>query len=220
MQKKRFVRWFWFILTCIVAVFAFLSWQYRPLMLDTACNLAKNTANEEINRVVSDLIALEMWDYDHLIRLTCDANGHVTALQADAAAVNAVKTATALRVREAMTTHDVQDISAPLGTLCGFTWLSGRGPAIPCLSLLTAIPTVTLEYHFDGAGINQTVHSVWMVVHVPLSVTLPLQSRDFEVKATFMLGETVLLGEVPDAYTNVISDPEVADDIFNYGDVG
>ncbi|MBQ3094592.1 MAG: hypothetical protein IJC52_05400 [Clostridia bacterium] len=204
----------------MITLAVFFAWQYRPLMLDTACNLAKNTANETINQVVSDLIAEELWSYDRLIRLSCDAEGRVTALQADAAAVNHIKATTALRVREAMSEQDVQRISAPLGTLCGFTWLSGRGPSLPCLSLLTAIPTVTLEYHFDGAGINQTVHSVWMVVHVPLSVTLPLQSRDFEVKAAFMLGETVLLGEVPDAYTNVISDPEVADDIFNYGDVG
>lgn len=220
MRKKRGKRRLWALIMCALTICVFFAWQYRPLMLDSACNLAKNTANEEVNRTVSELIAQEAWEYDRLIHLSCDQNGRVTALQADAAAINHIKSQTALCVRDAMADHDVQDIGAPLGTLCGLTWLSGRGPTIPCLSLLTAIPTVSLEYHFDGAGINQTVHSVWIVVTVPLSVTLPLQSRDIEVKASFLLGETVLLGEVPGAYTNVISDPEVADDIFNYGDIG
>lgn len=216
-KGQRFLLW---VLGIVVFVAVFFTVQYRPLMLDTACNLAKNTANDAINQTVCDMLEQSPLCYDDLITLTYNAAGEVTSLQANAARINKVKAETALYVREAMMKQSVQEIGAPLGTLCASTLFSGLGPEIRCKSLLTAIPTVTLQYHFDGAGINQTLHSIIMNVTVPLSITLPLQSRDVEVKASFLIGETILVGVVPDAYTNVISDPEVADDIFNYGDAG
>ncbi len=204
----------------LITLGVFLLLQYRPLMLDSACNLARNTANAVINQTVCDMLIEEDVAYDELITVTYDENGAVRTLQANAARINRIKSETALRVQASFREYAVQNISVPLGTLCGFTMLSGLGPPLRCRSLLTALPTVGLEYHFDGAGINQTLHSILMTVTVPLSVTLPLQDRDIEVKASFLIGETILVGEVPDAYTNVISDPEVADDLFNYGDAG
>ncbi len=197
---------------------AFLAAQYRPLMLDSACNLARATASDVINQTVWDMLSQEDVNYEQLINVTYDKNGAVRSLQANSARINRVKSETALRLQSAFAQHAVQTVGVPLGTLCGFTVLSGIGPSIRCRSLLTALPRIELQYHFDGAGINQTLHSIIMTVTVPLSVTLPLQDRDIEIATSFLIGETILVGEVPDSYTNVISDPEVADDIFNYGD--
>lgn len=208
------------VLSVLCLLAAFFAWQYRPLMLDSAAKLAQNTANEAINQTVCEMLEGEQLAYNELIDIAYDASGEITALSANASRINAVKAKTALVVRERLEKTDSLEIGIPLGTLCGFTLFAGVGPPIRCRSLLSSIPTVSLQYHFDGAGINQTLHSIIMVVTVPLSVTLPLQSADVEVKTSFLIGETILVGEVPGAYTNVISDPEVADDIFNYGDVG
>lgn len=197
-----------------------LSVQFRPLMLDGACKFARNAAQDAINETVCAMLEQENTDYGDLIRLSHDADGTVTSLQANAAKINRIKAKTTQLVRDRLTQTAPLRVEVPLGTLCGITVLSGYGPNIPCRFLLSSVPSVGLEYHFDGAGINQTLHSIIMVVTVPLSVTLPLQSADTEVKLSFVIGETILVGKVPDNYTNVISDPEVADDIFNYGDAG
>ncbi len=220
-RRRRLKTWQRYVIafmTLVVAVALFFTAQFRPLMLDSACNAAKIAANDAINQTVCDMLEESSLCYEDLIVLTRSESGEVTSLEANAARINRVKSQTALRVREVMKKEGVQSIGIPLGTLCASTLLSGRGPKIRCRSLLTAIPTVSLQYHFDGAGINQTLHSIIMNVSVPLSITLPLQSRDVEVHASFLIGETILVGVVPDNYTNVISDPEVADDIFNYGD--
>ncbi len=218
-RRRRKIR-FTVMLLVVVAGMGFLSWQYRPLMLDSALKLARNTANETVNHTVYEMLTDMKMSYDELIVLSYDNEGHITSLKANAANINAVKSQTALRVREALSQSNVQNLSIPLGTLCASTLFSGHGPEIPCKSLMSAVPAVSLNYHFDGAGINQTLHSIIMTVTVPLSVTMPLQGGDTQVKASFLIGETILVGEVPDSYTNVISDPEVADDIFNYGDAG
>lgn len=222
MKKRRlsFRRLCLTITLIVVILLAFVTAQYRPLMMDSACNLARNTATTVINQTVCDMLEDENVQYEQLIHVTYDPDGAVRTLQANATNINRIKAETVLRVQQAFNKHAVQSVGVPLGTLSGITSFSGKGPSIRCRSLLTALPSVKLEYHFDGAGINQTLHSIIMTVTVPLSVTLPLQDREIEVKASFMIGETILVGEVPDSYTNVISDPEVADDIFNYGDIG
>lgn len=218
-RKKRYYRlWVFLVLLLVIAVF--LTWQFRPLMLDSACKLAKNTATDIINEAVQAMLENEPTDYNELITITYNDAGAITSLQANAAKINRIKSEAVLQVREQFSRIATQTVSVPLGTLCGITLFSARGPSVPCRYTLSAVPTVGLEYHFDGAGINQTLHSIIMVITVPLSVTLPLQSADIETKYSFIIGETILVGEVPDSYTNVISDPEVADDLFNYGDAG
>ncbi len=204
----------------ILSIAVFLSVQFRPLMLDGACKFVRNAAQEAVNETVCDMLEREETDYNELIRLSCDADGSIRSLEANAAKINRIKAQTTRLVRETLADTAPLCVDVPLGTLCGIALFSGRGPLIPCRFLMSSVPSVGLEYHFDGAGINQTLHSIIMVVTVPLSVTLPLQSADTEVKISFIIGETILVGDVPDNYTNVISDPEVADDIFNYGDIG
>lgn len=219
-KRRRYIRRRVTVLVLIpLCLFAFLTVQYRPLMLDSACNLARGTAIEIIHQTVCDMLSQEDVRYEDLIDVTYNEQGDIRTLQANAARINRVKSETVLAIKHAFQDQEVQTVSVPIGTLCGFTMLSARGPAIPCRSLLLALPSAEFSYHFDGAGINQTLHSIIMTVTVPMSVTLPLQDRDFEIKASFLIGETILVGEVPDSYTNVISDPEVADDIFNYGDL-
>ncbi len=218
-RKNRKIRVL-FLAFILVFCIGWFGIQYRSLMLDTALKLARNTANEIINETVYAMLSEYAMPYEELINITYDEAGEITSLQANAANINLVKSQTALRVREALSKQDVQDISVPLGTMCASTLLSGRGPIVPCKSLMNSVPHISLNYHFDGAGINQTLHSIIMIVKVPLSVTLPLQDGETETTASFLIGETILVGEVPSSYTNVISDPEVADDIFNYGDAG
>ena len=218
-KRRRFIHRRIALLFLIpLLLLVFLIVQYRPLMLDSACNLARSTAIEIINQTVCDMLAEADVRYEDLIDVTYNEQGNIRALRANAARINRVKSETVLAIKQAFSDHDVQTVGVPIGTLCGFTMLSALGPSLPCRSLLLALPRAELSYHFDGAGINQTLHSITMTVTVPMSVTLPLQDRDFEITSTFLIGETILLGDVPDAYTNVISDPEVADDIFNYGD--
>lgn len=211
--KKRYV---FFI--CILLCTLLFVVQFREKILDSAVKLAKNIAIETVYRAVSDWMESRAISYDELICTSVDHSGNITKMSANAPLINVLKSETILQVKEAMKSQTVQHLSVPLGTLSGITMLSGYGPSIPCRVLMSSVPQVSLQYHFDGAGINQTLHSIIMTVKVPLSVTMPLQDRDTEVSCSFLIGETVLVGRVPDGYTNVISDPEVADDIFNYGD--
>ena len=79
-----------------------------------------------------------------------------------------------------------------------------------------------LESSFSEEGINQTRHKIWVSVKVKITFLLPNYEKNSEVSVKIPLVETVLLGNVPDAYTKInrltddIEESEI-DDIYDFG---
>ena len=52
---------------------------------------------------------------------------------------------------------------------------------------------------FSGAGINQTVHSVYLNVSAEVRVVLPAGAENVTAQTQVLVAETLIVGEVPDA---------------------
>ena len=76
--------------------------------------------------------------------------------------------------------------------------------------------TANLRSDFEGAGINQTRHRIICDVKVGVSAVIPGCSSYTEVVNSFTVSETVLLGRVPESFTNVDTNDELYDDINNF----
>ena len=76
---------------------------------------------------------------------------------------------------------------------------------------------VDFETRFMEAGINQTRHEI--NVTVALDVALLMSNRQTttaKIETTVPVSETVIVGDVPDSYTNFITDEQHArDDAVN-----
>ena len=75
-----------------------------------------------------------------------------------------------------------------------------------------------LKSSFEDAGINQTRHRIICNVKVGVSAIIPGCSSYTEVENSFTVSETVLLGEVPDSFTQVNTTEDLYDDINNFID--
>ena len=53
---------------------------------------------------------------------------------------------------------------------------------------------------FDSVGINQTKHSIYLNVIADISIVMPSRTENFAVATEILIGESVLVGQVPDAY--------------------
>ncbi|MBQ9414855.1 MAG: sporulation protein YunB [Clostridia bacterium] len=203
----------------ILALFL-LDYHLRPVMLANASGRAKELAMLAINRAVEQTLVDLAVDYDNFITVTRDGTGQITAISANAAPINRVKAAVNVAVSAALHDTEPQEFFVPLGTLSGVALLSGRGPQIGCRTMVVDTPIIDLESSLSSAGINQTLHRIDLKVTVPLVVTLPMQTNTVSVQTDYLLAQTVLLGDVPDSYTDVISDPDMVGSIFDYADVG
>ena len=108
-------------------------------------------------------------------------------------------------------------ISIPLGNLTGIELFSNWGPNLQLDAYPYGEVWVEMFSRFSDAGVNQTRHSMTITVTLDISFTLPGQrSYGTKVVTAVPLSETVVVGSVPNSYTNLESDGKnVKDDLLN-----
>ena len=71
---------------------------------------------------------------------------------------------------------------------------------------------------FQSAGINQTLHRILVQIKVDISAIIPGYTASGTIDTQFVIAETVIVGNVPEAYTHVISgNDDVLGEINDYG---
>ena len=69
-----------------------------------------------------------------------------------------------------------------------------------------------------SAGINQTLHQITLIISADVHFIMPWYRTKGNFETDFLLAETIIVGEVPDAYTNVIESvgSDMAGDLFDF----
>ncbi len=216
-RKQASIR-IWLITALIFSGIIILDMRMRPTIQTMSAYQAKVYSGRLINEAISEELEQENIRYSNLVSLTMDGEGKVTSLQTDMVALNRLKTNISNKVLTALGDMENQDISVPIGTLFGGQLFSGRGPDIPFQIVHTGFMETELENRFDSAGINQTRHQIMLKINLKVSAIIPGYSTSTEINMNFCLAETVIIGIVPEAFTNVESSPDdVVGDIFDFG---
>ena len=108
-------------------------------------------------------------------------------------------------------------IKIPLGNLTGNGFLSARGPNIDCRFIPVGSIEIKTLSKFEACGINQTRHQIVVSVETEISAVTSFKSVRVKVPTDFVLAETVIVGSVPENYTQVLtSDRELISEINDY----
>lgn len=93
-------------------------------------------------------------------------------------------------------------VSVPLGSLLPGVLFSGRGPSVSAQVMTVGNISAGFDNEFTAQGINQTLHRVVLTVTAELSLLLPGGVCTYTDETKMVLAETVLLGQVPESYSN------------------
>jgi sporulation protein YunB len=160
-------------------------------------------------RIINDTILNELgsgnYNYDSLITIGYDTNGEIKSIESDMNTINRLKSRSALLINEAVGTLEKMNIGVSLGTASGVAFLYGRGPILPVRVLPKGYANSVLISDFSSAGINQTRHRIIMEIEVNLTAILPGYSKDLNVMTSFLVAETIIVGDIPHMYMQVIS---------------
>ena len=165
----------------------------RPSVLVTAA----------VNQAVAEELERMGVTYHQMVRLTRDGTGKVTALQADTVLLNQIKSAVTEQVGERLQDLSSHDLSIPLGSLTGVKIFSGRGPSISFRLMPEGVVMTNLYHEFSQAGVNQTLHRIYLQIDMEISAVLPGFSMQTKVSTNMELGQTVIVGEVPEFFGNI-----------------
>ena len=138
--------------------------------------------------------------YDDLINIVTDELGNITMIQANTVEINSLSKdlaqATELRIED----FGGQGMGIELGSFTGIPLLVGRGPEIKLR--VTPIGSVysTFSSKFESAGINQTIHRIYLNINAAVGVVLPLYTKKFTATQNVLIAESIIVGTVPEVY--------------------
>lgn len=207
------------IVAVSVALFTAFVWinnRVNPILKTMTSVQAGYIANIAIDQAAAEVLAESDIMYDRLISLNTLSDGTVCSMTANIREMNKFKTNISKAIQDKILDYCEREISIPLGTLTGIDLFSGRGPSVRMKIQLYGNVTANLRSDFEGAGINQTRHRIICDVKVGISAVIPGCSSYTEVVNSFTVSETVLLGRVPESFTNVDTNDELYDDINNF----
>lgn len=200
-RRDKLLLWLTVITLALLALTLLALSRLRPLVTRLATTRVTNTVTRIVSAVVDETIYESDVDYDSLISLEKDHDGHIVAVKSDMAAFNRLQSAILAGVLERMADVDTRELSIPVGTLTGSPLLAGRGPSLRVRMQSVGAPSARFENEFTDAGINQTRHRIMLAVDVSVGILLPGFSTGTRVSNEFSVAETVIVGSVPESYT-------------------
>jgi sporulation protein YunB len=197
-----------------------LDMRVRPIIEKTTQYQASITAEGILNTAIADVIDEDSFTYDDLVTVKYDEAGKITAIEANMRLINQLKSRTALVINEEIKHIEDHELDISLGTALGIHMFYGRGPAIPIKLMPKGYADTQILSSFTSAGINQTLHRIILTVSADISTIIPGYTSSVNVKTTFVVAETVIVGTVPEAFTNVLTAQDnLVDTLNDFGSI-
>lgn len=210
-SPRRQSPWQALILTCYPAVVTVFigsllatmligSMQQRiyPLLRAAARSQTENKITAIMERTAMSQLEESGLDYGDLVHIERLPDGAVTAVTTDMGAINQLRGALMENLLPQLSEIDRREIAIPIGNLLQSKLLWGRGPAIYVRSISVGSLRFELDSEFIAAGLNQTLHKIWLILSAPATVLLPGEQLELEIQTRLCVAETVIIGEMPD----------------------
>ena len=185
----------------IIYAFIFVDQQVRPTIQALSEVEARIIGAQGINNGVSKALKYGV-DYNNLIKVMKDDQGNITLMQADTIAINILAAKIISSIQEEMEAVETKILKIPMGNVVGSQLLANHGPKLEIE--IIPIGSVEADFYteFEQAGINQTIHRIYIAINTKVQVIVPLSSDVVEITSNVPIAETVIVGEVPNFYMN------------------
>lgn len=200
-RKKFLITIFLFLLILLVG-FVFFEIRAKPVIIEIAVAQSENIASDIIEDAIVSILYENDITYSSLVEVEKDENGRVATVKADAVKMNMLKSKIGSEISSKILETDSREISIPLGTIIGISYLSGKGPKIKTTVTLASNVTSTINNTFSSAGINQTLHEIYVNVNAKIYVVMPKNTAMAEVNSNYCIAQTVIIGAVPETFAD------------------
>lgn len=212
-----------FFLIILLPLYAIYNYQLYPGI----SRLATATAKNEIERLIAAAFAAQLEAepdcYDDLVTIYFGTDGSVSGISCHLPRLNRARNRLLLAVLDGLSREGNEvEVSLPIGNLLGGEAFSGRGPYIPVRVLLARGAHAHMESDLSTAGFNQTLYRVMFSITVELTVMTPSRPLSTTVTQTYCVAETLIVGKVPEALTQInrLTEEVTEEDIDDVNDFG
>lgn len=170
----------------------------NPIINRQCINQAKNIATIISNEQAT--IVMEKYKYEDLAITIKDENGKIQMIKLNVIPVNEIISDVAIRIQGALSDTESAHISVRLGSFSGIKLLSGVGPKINFKISSVGNVETNLKSEFKTAGINQTLHQIYLEIKCNVQILTPYETINEEIINQILIAESIILGDIPLRY--------------------
>ncbi len=202
-KRKRRKKKILALLLCILlaAILLFVYFQRNVTRVLVAISEATMRASTTV--AVNDAVYYTLSDeirYDDLVTILRNEEGDIVSVSANPLKINKIARDTASISQSNLKNLSLNGIPVPLGALTGIEAFAGLGPSIYFRIIPVSSVTCGFSSTFESVGINQTKHSIYLNVIADISIVMPAKTTNFAVTTQILVGESVVVGKIPNAY--------------------
>lgn len=205
-QKKRRKTLKKIVVFCVVFVVIVLiiaGWIYWKSMTPTILDVAETRIKSETTRAINEAVNIAIADscvYSDFVTVEKDSNNEISLIYADSVKVNALARQMAITSQSKINSIQSFDVDIPLGTLSGVPLLSEKGPKVNIIVAPVGTVNCTFSSTFQTAGINQTLHRIYINVESVVDLIIPTAHTQVVTNTPILLCESVIVGKVPQTF--------------------
>lgn len=169
-----------------------------PIILDIAQTRLKAETTLALNEAIFDVLA-NCNDQD-FVNVEKNNQNDVVLISANSAYVNRLAREVSVVSQKQINNIQKFRIQIPIGTLSGIPLLSEKGTEVEVT--VTPIGKVTCSFtsDFESAGINQTVHKIFLNVCSRVDLIIPTFHMEVETVTPILISESIIVGKVPNTF--------------------
>ncbi|MBO5348403.1 MAG: sporulation protein YunB [Clostridia bacterium] len=172
----------------------------NPIIKRQCSNKAKSIATIICNEQAT--VVMENYKYEDLAVVIKDENGKIQMIKLNIIPVNEIISDVPLKIQEALNNVEDTKFGIRLGSFTGVKLLSGVGPYVKVRMSTIGTVETELKSEFKTAGINQTIHQIYLDIKCNVSILTPFNSTTEEIRNQVLIAESIIVGEIPSSYYN------------------
>ena len=202
------------ILICSAGMFyAYFEASIRPNLLYLCESKTQLLGVNVIHSCINEIMAEQSSEAGSLSVLEKNSAGEITAVRNNTTQMNLINSKLSLMIYDKLSNLEDDTAQIPFGNLISSTSLfANLGPGISIRIKPLGYADINFSDSFTAAGINQVQHKVWIEVKLTIVSYFPGITTKVPITVSVPLEQTVLLGKVPDSYTNFEGSEGVVED--------
>ena len=174
--------------------------EIKPV-LKAICEVrARIIATQAINNAVKAELQKDNLK-DQLIVSTFDNEGRINMIKTNAQVMNILSANITESVQNKIKDLTELPFTISLGAVLNNWMIPDHGPNLKYSIIPQGSVLVDFVSEFVESGINQTKYKLYITVTVQIRVISPIVTSDIEVKNNVLLTEIVIVGDVPESFT-------------------
>lgn len=173
----------------------------QPIMEKNCRSLAKSVGTKISNIKATEVMA--KYEYNDILEISKDENGNITRVGTNVFTINKIISDVPVYIQEEFEKEENISFKIPLGSFFGSKLFAGRGPKVNIKMQMVGDLDTDLRSEFSSAGINQTLHRIYLQLNCKIIILTPFETIEEEIANQVLIAEGVIVGEIPSSYYNL-----------------